>query len=278
MDLRAIVLDIDGTLLNDQKEISPRTRDSLLRAQEAGIKVVLASGRPISAMERFSKELKMEQHHGLLLSYNGACVTDCATNETLFSQSMSEQVGKEILVHLANFEVKPMVAHKDYMYVNNVYDCMITAPPHGLKNIIEYESRSGNFKLCEVDNLADFVDFPLHKILVAGEPEYLEENWKEILLPFEGRVSGYFSAPFYFEFTDKGIDKAFALDKSLQPLGISSESVISFGDGENDTSIIAYAGVGVAMGNAIDSIKASANEITLSNNEDGIAHMLERYL
>jgi hypothetical protein len=98
------------------------------------------------------------------------------------------------------------------------------------------------------------------------------------MLPFEGRVSGYFSAPFYFEFTDRGIDKAFALEKSLQPLGISSENVISFGDGENDTSIIAYAGVGVAMGNAIDSIKASANEITLSNNEDGIAHMLEKYL
>lgn len=278
MDLKAIVLDIDGTLLNDQKEISPRTRDSLLKAQEAGVKVVLASGRPISAMERFSKELKMEQHHGLLLSYNGACVTDCATNETLFSQSMSDEVGKEILTHLANFEVKPMIAHQDYMYVNNVYDCMITAPPHGLKNIIEYESRGGNFKLCEVDNLAEFVDFPLHKILVAGEPEYLEQNWKEIMLPFEGRVSGYFSAPFYFEFTDKGIDKAYALDKSLQPLGISSENVISFGDGENDTSIIAYAGVGVAMGNAIDALKANANEITLSNNEDGIAHMLEKYL
>ncbi|HEX5352227.1 MAG TPA: Cof-type HAD-IIB family hydrolase [Trichococcus sp.] len=278
MDLKAIVLDIDGTLLNDQKEISPRTRESLLKAQESGMKVVLASGRPISAMERFSKELKMEQHHGLLLSYNGACVTDCATTKTLFSQSMSSEVGKEILAHLANFEVKPMVAHEDYMYVNNVYDCMITAPPHGMRNIIEYESRSGNFKLCEVDNLAEFVDFPLHKILVAGEPEYLEVNWKAIMLPFEGRVSGYFSAPFYFEFTDKGIDKAFALDKSLQPLGISSENVISFGDGENDTSIIAYAGVGVAMGNAINALKASANEITLSNNEDGIAHMLEKYL
>ena len=278
MDLKAIVLDIDGTLLNDQKEISPRTRDSLLRAQEAGIKVVLASGRPISAMQRFSEELNMQRHNGLLLSYNGACVTDCATNETLFSQSMSDEVGKEILTHLANFEVKPMIAHQDYMYVNNVYDCMITAPPHGLKNIIEYESRGGNFKLCEVDNLAEFVDFPLHKILVAGEPEYLEQNWKEIMLPFEGRVSGYFSAPFYFEFTDKGIDKAYALDKSLQPLGISSENVISFGDGENDTSILAYAGVGVAMGNAIDALKANANEITLSNNEDGIAHMLEKYL
>jgi Cof subfamily protein (haloacid dehalogenase superfamily) len=212
------------------------------------------------------------------LSYNGACVTDCATTETLFSQSMSSEVGKEILAHLANFEVKPMVAHEDYMYVNNVYDCMITAPPHGMRNIIEYESRSGNFKLCEVDNLAEFVDFPLHKILVAGEPEYLEANWKAIMQPFESRVSGYFSAPFYFEFTDKGIDKAFALDKSLQPLGISSENVISFGDGENDTSIIAYAGVGVAMGNAIDALKAIANEITLSNNEDGIAHMLEKYL
>ena len=114
MDLKAIVLDIDGTLLNDQKVITPRTRESLLRAQEAGVKLVLASCRPLPAMLKFSKELKMEHYHGLLLSNNGACVTDCATNETLFSQSMSSEVGKEILAHLANFEVKPMVAHNDY--------------------------------------------------------------------------------------------------------------------------------------------------------------------
>ena len=114
MDLKAIVLDIDGTLLNDQKEISPRTRESLLKAQKAGVKVVLASGRPISASERFSKELKMDQHHGLVVYYNGACVTGCATDETLFSQSMSGEVGKEILANLAKFEVKPMVAHNDY--------------------------------------------------------------------------------------------------------------------------------------------------------------------
>ena len=94
MDLKAIVLDIDGTLLNDQKEISPRTSESLLKAQEAGVKVVLASGRPISAMLKFSKELKMELYHGLLLSNNGACVTDCATDEMLFSQSISRRNGR----------------------------------------------------------------------------------------------------------------------------------------------------------------------------------------
>ena len=148
MDLKAIVLDIDGTLLNDQKVITPRTRESLLRAQEAGVKLVLASGRPLPAMLKFSKELKMEHYHGLLLSNNGACVTDCATDEMLFSQSISEEIGSALLTHLEQFEVKPMIAHKDYMYVNNVYDCMITAPPHGLRNIIEYESRSGDFKLC----------------------------------------------------------------------------------------------------------------------------------
>ena len=116
MDLKAIVLDIDGTLLNDQKIITPRTRESLLRAQEAGVKLVLASGRPLPAMLKFSKELKMEHYHGLLLSNNGACVTDCATDEMLFSQSISEEIGAALLTHLEQFEVKPMIAHKDYMY------------------------------------------------------------------------------------------------------------------------------------------------------------------
>ncbi|WP_348922675.1 Cof-type HAD-IIB family hydrolase [Enterococcus rotai] len=275
MDVKAIVLDIDGTLLNDEKKLTSQTRTALIDAQKNGIKVILASGRPTPGMLKYVEELEMVRYNGLLVSYNGAHVLDVSSQKELFSQPLSIESSKNILEHLKQFDVKPMIAKDDYMYVNNVFDGMLDlGSADGLFNIIEYESRGGNFRLCEKDDLAAFVDFPLHKILVAAQPEYLQEHWQKILAPFEQSVSGMFSAPMYFEFTDQGIDKANALEQTLKPLGIHEEHIISFGDGHNDLSLIQYAGMGVAMGNAVDELKNAADKTTLSNNEDGIAKAL----
>ncbi|MGC6768538.1 Cof-type HAD-IIB family hydrolase [Enterococcus sp. LJL128] len=277
MGIKAIVLDIDGTLLNDQKEISEKTKNALINAQKQGIKVILASGRPTTGMEKHVKELQMDQYDGFIVSFNGACVVDCRTQEVLFNQALAVEDSKAILEHLKSFNVKPMIDKEDYLYVNDVFDNIVNLPT-GEFNIIEYESRGGNFKLCEKEDLAAFVDFPLNKILIAGDPDYLKENYQKIQEPFIDRLNAMFTAPVYFEFTDKGIDKAKALDTVLPKFDIHSSEIISFGDGHNDQSIIEYAGVGVAMANAVDALKAAADEITLSNNEDGIAVMLEKYL
>ncbi|EOH99674.1 cof-like hydrolase [Enterococcus haemoperoxidus ATCC BAA-382] len=279
MDIKAIVLDIDGTLLNDDKKLTSQTKEALINAQKNGIKVILASGRPTPGMMKYVEELEMARYNGLIVSYNGAHVLDVRTQNELFSQPLSVESSKNILEHLKQFDVKPMIAKNEYMYVNNVFDGMLDLEfSDGLFNIIEYESRGGNFQLCEKTDLASFVDFPLHKILVAAQPEYLQEHWQQILAPFEQTVSGIFSAPMYFEFTDKGIDKANALEKTLKPLGINQEHIISFGDGHNDLSLINYAGIGVAMGNAVDELKKAADKITLTNNEDGIAKALAELL
>lgn len=279
MNVKAIVLDIDGTLLNDEKKLTEKTKEALINAQQQGIKVVLASGRPTPGMLKYVEELQMDRYNGLLVSYNGAHVYDVTAEKELFSQPLSVNTSQHILEHLKQFDVLPMIAKDEYMYVNNVFNGMLDlGEPMGIFNIIEYESRGGNFQLCEKEDLAAFVDFPLHKILVAAQPEYLNENWKKIIAPFEAKVSGVFSAPMYFEFTDKGIDKANALDKTLTPLGIERENIISFGDGHNDLSLIEYAGMGVAMGNAVDELKNSADKITLTNNEDGIVKALAELL
>lgn len=279
MDIKAIVLDIDGTLLNDDKQLTAKTKAALIDAQKKGIKVILASGRPTSGMLKFVDELHMDQFDGLIVSYNGALVLDVSSQKELFSQPLSIENSKSILDHLKSFDVKPMIAKDEYMYVNNVFDRILDlGDSGGLFNIIEYESRGGNFQLCEKEDLAAFVDFPLHKILVAAQPEYLQENWEKILAPFEQSVSGMFSAPMYFEFTDKGIDKANALEQTLKPLGIHKEHIVSFGDGHNDLSLINYAGIGIAMGNAVAELKETADKITASNNEDGIAVALAELL
>ncbi|MGC9250202.1 Cof-type HAD-IIB family hydrolase [Listeria ivanovii] len=273
MTIEAIILDIDGTLLSDNKEITPTTKKALITAQQNGVKLILASGRPTTAMHLYAEQLEMDKYHGFLVSYNGAKVIDCQTNEELFSQALTVTEGKAVLEHMKQFDVKVMIDKDDYMYVNNVFDSFV--PYRGEEiNIIEYESRGGNFKLCEKDDLAAFLDYPISKILTAGDPAYLQENYQAMMEPFKESFNCVFTADFYFEFTAQGIDKAKALDTVLKPMGISTENLIAFGDGHNDITMVRYARTGVAMSNAVSELKEVADLITLSNNEDGIAHML----
>ncbi|GEQ50060.1 Cof-type HAD-IIB family hydrolase [Tetragenococcus koreensis] len=277
MTIKAIAMDMDGTLLNEEKRITEKTKAALVEAQKQGIKVILASGRPTPGLFKYAEELAMEKYDGVGLSFNGAHVLDYQTNEVLFEQPLPLETSKAILEHLKAFDVKPMICHQNYMYVNDVFDNTIHLPD-GDMNIIEYEARAGGYKLCEVNDLAGFCDFSLYKILVAADPDYLNQHYKEMMRPFEGQVSALFSAPFYFEFTDAGITKAKAIAATLPRLNLKKEELMAFGDGQNDQAMIEYAGVGVAMDNATTDLKQIADEITLSNNEDGIAHTLEKYL
>lgn len=276
-DLKVIVMDVDGTLTNNKKVITEKTKLALFKAQENGSILILASGRPVSGLMDIAKELKMNENHGLLVSYNGSKVVDCETNKILFNETMTVEEGQAVLEHMKNFNVKPMIDKDDYMYVNNVFDNEINYNGK-IINIIEYESRGGKFKLCEKDDLAAFATYPLNKILTAGDPEYLKNNYKKMMEPFKDNLSCMFTSDFYFEFTAKGIDKAKALDSVLSPMGYKPENIIAFGDGQNDASMIKYAGIGVAMANAVDELKNVADEVTLSNEDDGIAYTLNKYL
>ncbi len=276
MSIRVIVMDVDGTLTNHKKEITPKTKASLIKAQVNGVKLILASGRPDSGLSDFAKELEMSRHQGLLVSFNGSRVTDCQTGKVLFNETMTVEQGKAVLEHMKGFNVRPMIDKGKYMYVNDVYDCMIKNGEQEI-NIIQYESRGGKYKLCEIDDLASFADYPLNKILTAGDAVYLKEHYLEMMEPFKHTLSCMFTAPFYFEFTARGIDKAKALETVLNPMGYRQDEMIAFGDGQNDKTMIQYAGIGVAMNNAAEELKEVADEITLSNEEDGIAVSLYKH-
>ena len=276
--IKLIAMDMDGTLLNSQKKISPRTKEALLRAQEAGMILILASGRPTSGLTGFARELSMDRHHGLLVCYNGSKVVDCQSGEELFNQAMTVEEGKAVLEHMKKFDqVRPMIDRGEYMYVNNVYNQMIHVDGKEF-NVIQYESRGGHYKLCEKDDLAAFADFPLNKILTTADPEYLKAHCQEMMEPFKDSLSCMFTGKFYFEFTAKGIDKAKALDAVLTPMGYKREEMIAFGDGYNDASMLAYAGRSVAMANGVEELKAQADGVTASRDEDGIALVVERIL
>ena len=277
MAIKAIALDIDGTLTNDEKVVTPRTRQALLDAQRSGIRVILASGRPTRGLKALARELELPDHGGLLVSFNGAHVSDAATDEVLFDQPMAVDDMRELLDHLRSFDVIPWVTEGEYLYLEDAYRCMIEHKGEP-KNIVKYERDACDLKIREVANLTEVCSHPQDKILTAGTDTYLREHWEAMYAPFRDRLAGMFTADFYFEFMAPGIDKANALAGALPKLGIDASEVAAFGDGQNDARMLAWAGCGVAMANAIDETKAVADMVTTSNNEDGIVLALEKIL
>lgn len=272
--IKAILLDIDGTLTNDEKQITPKTAEALKAAQAKGIILVLASGRADVGLHAFADVLDMKENNGVFVAFNGAKSLNYQTGEIYFEQAMTVDQGKRVLEHMKNFDVASCIDYGPYMLTNNAYFTIMRdgAPWH----IVEYEAHNNSFLVREEADLAAKVDWGINKILNAGQPEYLQGVWQEMLAPFEGELSAMFTAPFYYEFTPLGVDKSRALRETFAALGIDQSEIIAFGDAQNDRTMLEWAGIGVAMGNAVDEVKAVADYVTLSNNEDGIAAALEK--
>jgi len=274
---KVILMDVDGTLADSKKQVTKETQEALLKAQEAGALLVLASGRTANGLKTFAEALAMAQHNGLLVCSNGAQVVNCQSGELIYNKALSVEEGKEVLEHLKKFKVCPMVAKGDYMYVNDVFNNIIHVDGKEF-NVMQYESRSNNYMLCEIADLAQWCDFEINKILTYGEPDYLAAHYEEMKAPFEGRINSMFTAPFYYEYTAKDIDKTAAIKSAIGSLGYTADDMIPFGDAQNDATMVEYAGVGVAMGNAVDELKAIADIITDDNDHDGIAKALYKLL
>ena len=277
MAVKAIAVDIDGTLTNDDKVVTPRTRAALMAAQERGVIVILCSGRPVQGLHALTGELELERHHGLAVAYNGAVAVDVATRETLFEQAMTAEESRAVLEHVRGFDVIPWVVEGERLYLEDAYHCMIEhrgAP----MNIVKYERDACDLTVCEVRDLSELCDHPQCKILTAGTDTYLQAHHREMAAPFAGRLSCAFTADFYFEYMALGVNKGHALQLTLPRLGIAPDELVAFGDAQNDLEMIRFAGTGVAMGNATDEVKRAARMVTASNNEDGIAVALEQLL
>ena len=137
---KAILLDIDGTLVNTKRLLTPKTKEALLACERQGMLLVLASGRPTSGLLHLAKELKMNEYGGLLVSFNGAMVIDAKTKEVLFEKVIEPEVCQAVLEHLKQFRVYPMINRDEYMFVNHVYGCEVDV--HGTKkNIVQYEAK-----------------------------------------------------------------------------------------------------------------------------------------
>lgn len=267
MEYKLIALDLDGTLKNSNNEITPKTREALIQAQKLGIKVVLASGRPTPGLRHEARELELEKYGGYILSFNGARVVDVKTGNTVYEQTLTIDEAKKSYDRAKEFGLACMTYEDDVVVTEDIDD-----------EYVCIEAYINDIQKRKVESFKESLKKPIHKVLLTGKPDYVASIEEEFKKPFGDSLSIYRSAPYFIEIMAKGIDKATSLDRLAKSLHIKQEEVMAFGDGYNDLSMIEYAGLGVAMDNAVDGVKERANEMTLSNDEDGIAHTLKKYI
>ncbi|MGN0315328.1 MAG: Cof-type HAD-IIB family hydrolase [Fusicatenibacter sp.] len=264
MNYKIVVLDLDGTLTNNKKEITPHTREVLMSFQKSGGIVVLASGRPTYGVDPLAKELELSRYGGYLLSFNGALITECATGNLIYEQWLP----KEIPATAAALARKYQTAILTYRDSN-----ILTETPEN--QYVQKESYCTKMHIQKIDCFEKEITFPVVKCLMLERGVYLAEVEKKVQEYFGDSLSIFRSEPYFLEIMPKGIDKAKSLARLLEYLHMTREEMIAFGDGFNDKSMLMFAGLGVAMQNGQPAVKAVADLIAPSNEDDGVAYVVE---
>ena len=268
MKHKLLVLDVDGTLLNDTQEISKRTLAALLKIQQMGVRIVLASGRPTYGLMPLVKALELSNYGGFIIPYNGCQIIKAQNGEIIFER----QINPEMLPYLEKKARKNGFAIFTYRG-----DTIITS---SLDNkYIQHEALLNNLKTLKEEEFSIAIDFSPCKCMLVSEDEEaligLEQHWKKRL---NGTLDTFRSEPYFLEVVPCGIDKANSLGVLLEQLGVAREEVIAIGDGVCDVTMLQLAGMGIAMGHSQDSVKACADYVTASNEEDGVALAVEKFI
>ncbi len=261
-----IAIDLDGTLLNGEKNISERTKAVIYEAKRRGHHVAIATGRPYRASVRYYNELALDTP---IVNFNGAFVHHPLDSTFgTYHSPMELETAKSIISSCNEINVKNMMAEVlDDVYLHQ-HDELI------MQNMIMANSSiyTGEIHTNLKDDPTSLLIHP-HEEQLSNLRTMLKEHHAEMI---EHRV---WAAPLnVIEIVRAGLNKAVGLKRLAEHLNVPQERIIAFGDEDNDLEMIEYAGTGVAMGNAIAPLKNIANEITTSNEEDGLAAYLEERL
>lgn len=266
MKYKLLVLDVDGTLLNDKKEITPHTLSALLKVQQMGVHIVLASGRPTYGVLPIAEALELNHYGGYILSYNGGQIINAQTGEIMFEK----RINPEMIPYLDKKAKKNNFAI--FTYHKNT---IITDTPEN--KYIQQEAILNKMQIQKVDVFPEAIDFGPCKCMLAGDDEDLliglENHWKKRLA---GTLDVFRSESYFLEVVPHFIDKGNTLGILMEMLSVPAEKVMAIGDGVCDFSMLQLAGLGVAMGNAQDSVKACADFTTMTNDADGVALAVEK--
>ncbi|UAC49059.1 Cof-type HAD-IIB family hydrolase [Bacillus aquiflavi] len=261
-----IALDLDGTLLKDDKTISEKTKQVIQKAKAAGHIVMISTGRPFRSSEIYYRELELNTP---IVNFNGAFVHHpLDSGWGIFHTPLNINIAKKIVDALQSFKFNNIIAEViDDVYFHYHDEKLLDIFGFGKPNIT-------------TGDLRQFLkDSPTSMLIHADESNV--ETIRKHLTDVHAEVIDHrsWAAPWYVvEIVRYGLNKAVGLKKVADYYGIPRERVVAFGDEDNDLEMLDFAGKGIAMGNAIDKVKTIANEVTLTNEEDGIAVYLSELL
>ena len=265
LNIELIALDIDGTLVDSNKRITENTKKAIFKFIDMGGKLAIASGRSVTGLKQYVDELKLEKLGGYLISFNGSVIVDLKTGKTVSETLIYPEFFPEILE----------CAERNNISIATYKDDMAITQKSKDKYFFE-ETSLNNLKVVYVENLLEELTYPVPKFLLTDETRDLEQAELNMRKQLKC-VNVFRSEPYYLELVPKGLDKGKALTKLCEYIKIDVSKTLACGDGYNDIPLIKSAGIGVAMGNAQQPVKAAADFITLSNDEDGVAYAMEKF-
>ena len=266
-DIKLIALDLDGTLLTTDKKLTERTKSILKAAREQGVKVVLTTGRPLKAMDFFLKELGTDGHEDeYTITFNGGLVqknTGEILDKTVFSIDDVSRIYEETeklnipLDAISEGIVYQIQSDQESLYAQ--FNPALTFVPTAFEDL----SSQITYNKCVTAFPQEPLDAAIQKISPKLFDKYEIFKSRELLL----------------EWSPKNVHKATGLAKLIEHLGIDRSQVMACGDEANDLSMIEWAGLGVAMQNAVPEVKAVANVVTpMTNDEEAVAWAIEKYV
>lgn len=272
MAIKLIALDLDGTTLNDDRVISIRNRQALEKAAKKGVNVVIATGRPFSALPKDVFEMDSIRY---VLTSNGASITDLHKNETFYENCLSPLAVEKSVELLKKYDYVIECFVKGIAYIDGDYYNEVKRTRSSFRNI-EYILNTRN----PVDGIYEFMldhktqieNINVNFADIAEKPAMRE---KLLTLP-ETTITSSFDHN--LEIGGATTSKAEALSKMGELLGIDRSEMMAIGDSPNDMAMLLTSGMPVAVGNAKDEVKAIAKYVAPTNHEDGVADAVEKFV
>ncbi|GCF92525.1 sugar phosphate phosphatase [Enterococcus florum] len=267
MTIKLVAIDMDGTLLNEQGMITDAVAETIKRARKQGVYIVLCTGRPLMGVLNYLTDLELVTLDDFVISYNGSLVLNSKSGEVISEYGLSRQDYLAIDTLARQLNVHLHTVSREAIYTSN-------------RDISRYTV-----------NEAFLVDMPLKyrtpeeiaeqisvtKMMMIDEPEILADAIGKIPQHYFEQYTLVTSAPYYLEVLNREASKGAALRELAAYLSINASEIMAIGDAQNDLSMIEYAGLGIAMGNATEEIKAAADHIVASNAEDGVKEAIDRW-
>lgn len=265
---RLIVSDLDGTLLRDDHTISEYTKSVIRKVSEQGIEFMLATGRIFGGARKYARELNLNTP---ILACNGALIKEAA-GELLYGRPLPEDTLEEIFRQLTDRNIYFHCYAEESFYTKKIEGSL--ASFYSFNSAQPQEDR---FPMVEIEPMELIGKEAVYKVLARYEDEVDRKALYDCLKEIPG-TSVTVSWLNSFDICADQVSKSSAIDRYAREKGIEPSEIICFGDNYNDVDMIRYAGLGIAPENAVSAIKEAADYVTCSNNEDGVAKAIEKFV